>query len=263
MISPGMTETETIYAQPRVVEDPASCLFYHTMELPGFGVVPGQWDLRGRLNDYLGGIPLKGRRILDAGTASGFLSFEMERQGAEVVSFDADTAERIALLPFRNSLYSVNRPEWTRATNAYLDMLKNSYWLAHRLNQSRCKAYYGDVYDLPESLGMFDVVVIGQILVHLKDPVNAMASAARRCTDTLVIVEGMIDSEDRFAKFFARAESGPEWIWWQYSTGLYRELMDIIGFDVVSLTESRYTCTHNYTNGAVAVNTLVARRRPS
>jgi SAM-dependent methyltransferase len=253
---------ESLYAQPRVVTDPASCLFYHTMELPELGVISGQWDLRGRLDDYLGGIPLKGRRVLDVGTASGFLSFAMEERGACVVSFDADTADRIAFLPFRKSLYSVNRPEWARATNAYLDTLRNSYWLAHRLYQSRCKAFYGDIYELPEALGSFDVVVIGQILVHLKDPVNAIASAARRCSDTLVIVEGMIDSEDRFAKFFARADGGPEWIWWQYSTGLYRELMAIIGFEVIALTEHSYTCHHEYTHGAIPVKTLVARRKP-
>ena len=30
----------------------------------------------------------RGKRVLDVGTSSGFLCFEMERRGAEVVAFD-------------------------------------------------------------------------------------------------------------------------------------------------------------------------------
>ena len=43
---------EKIFATPRKVEDVADCYFYHTMELPGRGVIEGRdWDLRGRVDD--------------------------------------------------------------------------------------------------------------------------------------------------------------------------------------------------------------------
>jgi hypothetical protein len=29
------------------VGDPADCSFYHTMEVPGHGIMTGEWDLRG------------------------------------------------------------------------------------------------------------------------------------------------------------------------------------------------------------------------
>jgi SAM-dependent methyltransferase len=231
------------------------------MDLPGIGLVEGQWDLRGRLNDYLAGVPVSGKRVLDVGAASGFLSFEMERAGAQVVSFDADVADRIAMLPFKNSLFTTNRQQWVTNTNAYLERLKNSYWMAHRLYNSKNKAFYGDVYDLPDSIGTFDTAVIGQILVHLRDPITALSSIAARCANTLIIVEGMVDSQDRIAKFFARAEGGPEWIWWQYSTGLYIELMEIMGFEVVEIVEHQYPCNHEYAKGSVALKSLVARRK--
>ncbi|HEV2177439.1 MAG TPA: hypothetical protein VGW33_09595 [Terriglobia bacterium] len=44
-----------IYAQPRLVTDVSECYFYHTMDIPGYGCVKGEWDLRGREKDYLGG----------------------------------------------------------------------------------------------------------------------------------------------------------------------------------------------------------------
>ena len=41
------TDQNSLLAPPRQVERLEDCLFYHTMDLPGFGVVRGQWDLRG------------------------------------------------------------------------------------------------------------------------------------------------------------------------------------------------------------------------
>jgi hypothetical protein len=74
-------DAEVHYASPR---SPAlhSCDFYHVMDLPGVGQVGGQWDLRGRVDDYLGHVELRGKRILEIGPASGFLTVEMEKRGA-------------------------------------------------------------------------------------------------------------------------------------------------------------------------------------
>src|SRR5690349_8146186 len=83
-----------VFAEARMVSSPAECYYYHTMELPEFGLIEGQWDLRGRFDDYIGHLPLGGKRVLDVGCASGFLSFEMENRNATVVSMDANNAAR-------------------------------------------------------------------------------------------------------------------------------------------------------------------------
>jgi hypothetical protein len=59
-------------AAPRYVEDPSTCYFYHSMELPGFGLQRGEWDLRGRFDEYIGHVDLAGARVVDEGCASGF-----------------------------------------------------------------------------------------------------------------------------------------------------------------------------------------------
>src|SRR5579864_7214144 len=76
------------YANPREVFDRRDCHFYHTTDLPAQGTIAGPWDLRQGIADYLGNVTFAGQRILDVGAASGFLSFYMERQGGEVVSYD-------------------------------------------------------------------------------------------------------------------------------------------------------------------------------
>jgi hypothetical protein len=74
------------YSEVRVMDDAAfalprnvkfeDCLFYHTVDIPGHGVVRGQWDLRQQVDTYLGGYRFAGKRVLEIGPASGFLTCE-------------------------------------------------------------------------------------------------------------------------------------------------------------------------------------------
>lgn len=88
-----MSEHDDVYALPRTVTDLNDCYFYHTMDVPGVGRVTGEWDLRAGVREYLGGVSFAGKRVVEIGPASGFLSFFMEREGAEVVGFDLSDAQ--------------------------------------------------------------------------------------------------------------------------------------------------------------------------
>jgi SAM-dependent methyltransferase len=257
----GVKMASMEYASPVHVTDVNQCDFYHTIDLPTIGEIKGQWDLRKNIVTYLGGLDFKGKTCLDVGTASGYLTFEMEKRGGIVTSFDADDASRYHFLPFRNSLYTTNHELWARQTNEWLGRLHNSYWLCHRLLKSMAKVFYGDVYALPIELGPFDVVMVGQIMIHLRDPILALTSIAGLCADTLIIAEGMLDTDDTIAKFHARASTGgPEWLWWQYSRGMWREILAILGFEVTAMLTDRYTCLHEYNIGESDITTIVARR---
>jgi hypothetical protein len=65
--------------------DLSDFVWYHAFELPDGRVLPGAWDLRGHETAYLGGVDVAGKRVLELGPATGYLSFYMERMGAEVV----------------------------------------------------------------------------------------------------------------------------------------------------------------------------------
>ena len=202
---------------------------------------------------------MKGRRVLDVGCASGFLSFEMEKRGAEVVSFDAESATDMDRLPFAKSLYSTNRKRWEDEFNEIIDSVKRSYWFAHERIGSNAKVFYGDIYNLPEELGSFDVAVIGQILVHLSDPVSAIGSVGRICSDTLVITERMLDTEQPIMKLCANPDKGPDWAWWHLSVGLYRSVLKMMGFGIVKVSEATYDSKHL---GPTKLHTIVAKRDP-
>jgi len=222
-----------LYVEPHYVESLADCYFYHTIDLPALGTVPGLWDLRASFDNYIGQVPLRDKRVLDIGTASGFLSFEAEKRGAEVVSFDLIDASSQQLLPFWDKLYSVNHQAWVVAQTRMYDQMKNSYWLSHRLTGSRARVHYGNIYKLPEALGQFDVVIVGSVLEHLSDQISALASIARLTGDTMVINTPYHDTEEKIASFLGSADNPiADYAWWYYSLGTYRQVFAMLGFRI-------------------------------
>ena len=131
-----------LYAEPKEVPDIRACLFYHTMDVPGHARVDGDWDLRRGIDRYLGRTPFQGKRVLDVGSASGFLSFHMERQGAEVVSYDLSDEYLWDFVPFAGV-------DFTKEVAGYRDRIRrldNGYWFGHHAYRSRARKVYGTVY---------------------------------------------------------------------------------------------------------------------
>ena len=248
------------YAKPRQVEDLADCFFYHTMTLPGFEEVRGQWDLRGRFVDYVGNVDVDGKSVIDIGTATGFLSFEAEKRGAiRVLSFDIGDARHQHFLPFKDKLPFRSPNQWAEVYGAEIEKWRNAYWLCHRLLKSRAQTFYGNVYDLPVTLGSFDVALVGSVLEHLSDPIGALASIARLTRETLVVVTPLFESDECIARFEGRADH-PEndFTWWTYSTALYGEVFRMLGFKIKSITSAEYL--YHYRDRLERRHTIVAER---
>ena len=240
------TKGDSLLERPRFVDRLEDCFFYHTMELPGFGEVRGHWDLRGRFREYIGGVSLDGKSVIDIGAATGFLSFAAEKSGAtRVLSFDIDDPRQQAFLPFKNNLYSRDRARWAEQYGAEIEQWKNAYWLCHRLLDSKAEVYYGNIYELPRELGQFDVAIVGAVLEHLSDQITALASIARLTKEKIIIVSPVLRTEERIARFEGLADH-PEndFTWWTYSEGVYREVLKMLGFSIAAITQAEYYYHH-------------------
>ena len=97
-----------LYATPREARF-EECSFYHHMDLPVVGEVGSGWDLRPTVDTYLGNLDFRGKRVLDVGAASGFLTFEMEARGAEVVSFDMVHGSQWNVVPYNDGRYETSK----------------------------------------------------------------------------------------------------------------------------------------------------------
>jgi SAM-dependent methyltransferase len=191
-----------IYAEPIFVVNLSDCHFYHTVELPELGLQYGEWDLRGDFDRYVGGIAFEGKRVLDVGCGSGFLSISAEQRGArEVVSFDMDDSRRQHWLPFHSKLAYRSPAEFQAQHNRWIAQWRNAYWLTHRLFGSKAKAIYGDIYNFPVEAGGFDVVLVCSILEHLSDPIRALASVCKVAASELVITGPVLETEENIARF--------------------------------------------------------------
>ena len=125
-----------LFAEPEAVASADDCYFYHVMEIPGHGLVGGEWDLRAGVDDYLGGVDLSAQRVLEIGPASGFLTFHMETTGAAVVSIELAPDSEWDFVPLSSvdmSAVRVQRLEQMRR-------LRNGYWFAHEhfASKARC-----------------------------------------------------------------------------------------------------------------------------
>jgi hypothetical protein len=235
------------YAQPQDVTSAHECLFYHTMDIPGFGTVKGYWDLRPNVRKYLGEVDLKNTRVLELGTASGYLCFYMESQGAEVIAFDLSENENPDLIPYAR--FDVRKR--LAEHRDYMRKVRNGFWFAHRALGSRAKVVYGTAYAVPESIGPVDVSVFGTLLLHLRDPFLGLQSALRLTCETVIVTEPLDprfgrqwsrrlirrpESSDRMI-FMPDAKSGePPTSWWVLSPGVIKRFLAVLGFEDSQVT---------------------------
>ena len=250
------------YATPIVVDSPGDCIFYHRIDVPGFGTLGGDWDLRHCVDAYLGHYDFVDQRVLDVGAASGFLTFEMERRGAKVVSFDVDEGGNRDIVPhFR---LRAELPSIRAAQNIALERLKNAYWLTHRAMGSRAKAIYGSIYDLDERIGEFDIIFYGMILGHLRDPYQALYQGARRCRRTMLVVSIFEDNPAPRATLIpshGRSDSLAIESWWSMTTGLIEQMLGTLGFAVKDIVECEPLVTAvGWPTDTTTCQTIVAER---
>jgi hypothetical protein len=135
-----MDSDETLYATPRKVTDAADCDFYHVMEIPGYGpTTGGMWDLRGDTAGYLGNVDLAGKRVLEIGPASGYLTFYMESQGAEVVSVELPLDHPWDVVPDA----SLDLPAFVDEVKSGIEAVRNAYWSRTSASGARRKSTTG------------------------------------------------------------------------------------------------------------------------
>ena len=164
-----------------MAEDVSSVAWYHTIELGDGTVTPGRFDTRAAARALPFPESLAGRRCLDVGTADGFWAFEMERRGAsDVVAIDVDDPSR------RDWPWHVKPPK----PETGMTGRGGAFSIAHRALGSKVERVDIPVYDLsPERVGRFDFAFIGSLLLHLRDPVRALASVAGVLDGELLVGE--------------------------------------------------------------------------
>lgn len=204
--------------------------WYHTLELAPDVVTPGWQDTRGVADAVALPRNLSGRRCLDVGTFDGFWAFEMERRGAaEVVAIDI-------LDPEEWDWPYASAPE-VKAEIGRRKASGRGFEIARAALGSGVERLDCSVYDLdPAVHGRFDLVYLGSLLVHLREPIRALERVRAVCAGTLIVVDGI---DLLLSLAFPRRPvatldgRGRPWWWHANQAGLAR-MVDAAGFELVS-----------------------------
>jgi tRNA (mo5U34)-methyltransferase len=174
---------------------------------------------------------LAGKRCLDVGTWDGFWAFEMERRGAaEVVAVDI-------LDPQRWDWPPRERRTGHGGGLAMLEAIKGrgeAFGLAREALGSRVERLDLSVYDLdPVELGHFDVVFLGSLLLHLRDPVRALERLRSVCAGEAIIADTVELGRRCAGRARRRAPRGLErpW-WWQPNRAALLQMVQSAGFTI-------------------------------
>lgn len=143
--------------------------WYHTIELPDGVTTPGYVDLRPCAPKLLPD-SLAGLRTLDVGTFDGFWAFQMEQRGADVTAIDVEKIDDAQWPPMNRARLLAEKDKLGGVP------LGLGFKIAHEALGSSVQRVVTDVYDVtPEAIGgPVDVVFMGAILLHLRDPVRAL-----------------------------------------------------------------------------------------
>ncbi len=240
-------------------------VWYHAFELPDGRVLPGAWDLRGHETAYLGGVDVAGKRVLELGPATGYLTFHLERMGAEVVAFEAGFDVSIDVLPIRGH----DEPdEKLRVMQETIDRNHDAWWYLHRTLGSSAKFVQGSIYDMPADLGTFDITLVGAILLHLREPWGALSQAAQRTTGTMIVTEPLQDDvddpESNVMRFSPSAEHHVT-NWWSIYPGAVVSMLSRLGFVRTETTmhSQRHYLAHDMASDAIEqrMYTVVGQRQ--
>jgi tRNA (mo5U34)-methyltransferase len=200
--------------------------WYHTIELAPDVVTPGWFDCR-PLAPRILPTSCEGRRCLDVGTFDGFWAFEMERRGAaEVVAVD---------------ILDESRWDWPLATNpadreAIADRKGGGegFLIAKEQLGSRVERIDRSVYELdPASEGTFDLVYLGSLLLHLRDPVRALERVRAVCGGALIVADAISLSLSVLVPApVATLDGIGRPYWWKPNARALGRMLSISGFGI-------------------------------
>jgi len=229
--------------------------WYHTIELPHGLVTPGLYDLRAAVPNF--GFPddLRGTSVLDVGSATGFFAFEFARRGAHVVSVELPSLYALDRFPGQDIKHTIEKigemivpkslggvRDYVRKytpEQLYFYLLEGPFEFCRKLLNAPVERCYSTVYDLSESkLGRtFDLVFMGDILLHTLYPLNALAAVAPLCRGTLVLSQTLPDEPgEKPAMHYVGGDSpgSDEVSWWLPNKACMVQLLKKLGFSGVT-----------------------------
>jgi hypothetical protein len=103
------------------------------------------------------------------------------------------------------------------------------------------------------------VVVLGAILLHLRDPFRALQSVSRLSSDAIIVADLHFASDLPVMRFLPDRKSAPD-TWWLVSDACTAAMLGVLGFAVRSRIRADPLAVHGGRAQRVTFSTHVAPR---
>jgi SAM-dependent methyltransferase len=218
--------------------------WYHSFCFDNGYEIHGDYKIGSNIADY--GLPdsMEGMRVLDLGSGAGWFSFYFEQLGAEVVAVDArgyndfDVYGRFEYPPTDRPPDRLNED----GTPVYYSSVNKGFWVMREILGSRVQFRNARVYEIcPELFGGrgFDLVFLGALLCHLRDPIGALMAARRVCNGTVIaytpVVLGEPESDTMPRQYLPWTEDD-KISWWLPNEACFRHWFLAAGFTAVDIS---------------------------
>jgi len=225
--------------------------WYHTVELPGGLVTPGLYDIRASVANFCFPDDMQGMSVLDIGSATGFFAFEFARRGARVVSVELPSLYALDRFPGQNIEQTLDKigamivPKSMGEMRGYVRkytpeelyfyLLQGPFEFCRKLLNAPVERCLSTVYDVSEAKRgkTFDLVFMGDILLHTLNPLEALAAVAPLCRGTLVlsqVIPGAPGDEPSMRYVGGETPGSDEVSWWLPNMACMIQILKKLGF---------------------------------
>jgi SAM-dependent methyltransferase len=222
--------------------------WYHSYYFDNGYQVRGDYDIGADIDDY--GFPpsMSGMHVLDLGTGAGWFAMYFEQLGAEVWTVDARGYPDFDVYGRHDypGVPSGRLPDRLdeNGNPIYYSPVSAAFWIMKELLNSKVRFRNSRVYDVrPEMFGgrKFDLVFLGAILCHLRDPIGALMSARGVCAGEVVVTTPVVIGEPEsevLPRQYLPYTDLDRISWWLPNEACFRHWFQAAGFRDVNVATS-------------------------
>ena len=225
--------------------------WYHSFYFDNGFQQLGDYDIGQNIEQY--GFPqdMSGMSVLDVGTGSGWFACYFEQLGANVTTVDArgysdfDVFGRYKYPPIEKVKAQADQI-LSNGQEIYYSPVSKGFWIMKEILGLKAEYVNARIYDIcPELFDgkTFDLVFLGSLLMHLRDPIGALMAVRSVCKERIIsntlILDGDSEEITEVPVMMLLSDDQDNYInWWQPTKACVIQWFKAAGFPEVTIDKT-------------------------